>query len=186
MSSLLPDLLTAEEVVAASNGKILVTDTRLPGLIKSASEAVRKYCRWHVAPVITETVTVPTQGGRLVLLPTLRVVDVTGFKVAGVEQDVATLDWATFGMVRLSCQAPTSLRGVEATIIHGFESAPDVAQVAAQIVLQAMASPMGATREQAGLLSVTWGQTAPGVSGGVSVLDRDVALLDPYRLEATA
>jgi hypothetical protein len=41
---------------------------------------------------------------------------------------------------------------------------------------------MGATREQAGIYAASWATTAPGVSGGMSLLARDTAVLDTYRL----
>ena len=41
--------------------------------------------------------------------------------------------------------------------------------------------PMGATREQAGQVSVSWAYNE-GVSGGLTFTARDRALLDAYRL----
>ncbi len=49
--------------------------------IASASTSVRNDCRWHVAPVITETVTVDGCLSRLLLLPTLRLVSVTAVRI---------------------------------------------------------------------------------------------------------
>ena len=36
---------------------------------------VRAYCGWHIAPVVTETLTLDGPGGHLLVLPTLRLVD---------------------------------------------------------------------------------------------------------------
>lgn len=47
------------------------------GVAAAAGGQVRALCGWHVAPVVTETVTVETGGSAVVLLPSLRVVSVS-------------------------------------------------------------------------------------------------------------
>ena len=67
---------------------------------------------------------------------------------------------------------------------HGFDldAVADLKQVVQQVVGNAISSPLGATREQAGAVSVSWATTAPGVSGGLSLLERDLMILDRYKL----
>lgn len=177
----LPPLLTPEQFVVDTPGSCL--DGRLIDLLAGATTAVRRYCGWHIAPVITETVVVDPPGGNNLQFRTLRLVDVDEIRVHDVPLDSDRFDWSELGDVQLrSGRWPRRYRSVEATITHGFESAADVAQIIRQVVANGLASPMGATREQAGMLAVSWATTAPGVSGGLSLLERDLAVLDKYRI----
>ena len=80
--------------------------------------------------------------------------------------------------------APARFRAVQAKIQHGYDldAVADLKAVVQQVVGNAISSPLGATREQAGAVSVSWATTAPGVSGGISLLERDYAIVDQYRL----
>ncbi len=60
---------------------------------------------------------------------------------------------------------------------------PDLAAVVAQIAANALAAPAGVRAEQAGDVSVTYNTTASGVSGGVRLLDSDLAMLAPYAID---
>ena len=193
MAELAP-LLDAAAIVAASKGALTITDPRLPSLIRGATAAVRHYCGWHVTPVLEETLTLDHVGGDLVQLPTLRVEAVTAVTVwdglADVVLDPAVTSprpWRLSrktGQLRLAVPRPAAFEALAVTLRHGFEptEAADLIQVVSQVVLVACSSPMGATREQAGAISVAWATTAPGVSGGLSLLGRDQAVLDRYRL----
>ena len=61
--------------------------------------------------------------------------------------------------------------------------APGLVTVAAQVASNALAAPAGVQSEQAGNVSISYNQPASGVSGGVRLLDSDLALL---RLSALA
>ncbi|MGV3564158.1 MAG: hypothetical protein ACO1ON_12850 [Nocardioides sp.] len=135
--------------------------------------------------MIEETITLDGPGGDLLALPTLRVEDITAVSVRGAALDVGDLEWSDKGMIRHR-RWPHRFRSVEVTFRHGFEHADDLKQVVQQVVANAIASPMGATREQAGQVSISWSTTAPGVSGGLSLLERDMAVLDLYRLPGRA
>lgn len=180
-----PDLLTAAEFSVGTGGKIAPTDSRVPKLLAGAHAAVRRYCRWHIAPVVDETMVLDYDGSGLIVFPTLRLVDVLSLTVHGEVLDVSELEFSHNGDVRVRSHR-AGFRAVTATIRHGFESAPDVAQVVQQVVANAITSPLGATREQAGQVAITWAQTAPNVSGGISLLERDIATLDQYRLSVGA
>jgi len=182
-----PALLTPAAFSAATGGKVSPTDPRVQPLLDGATAGIRRYCGWHVAPKVTETLRFDGPGGNLLLLPSLRVVAVSSVTVRGVELDEDAFEWSEKGMLRrLGGCWPTRFRSVEVTLEHGFETAPDLVQIVQQVVANAISSPMGATREQAGQISISWATTAPGVSGGMSLLDRDLAILDMYRLPKEA
>lgn len=176
-----PALLTPLEFSAGTGGKIAASDPRLPAMLEGATSAIRNYCGWHVAPLVTEPMVLDGPGGQLLTLPTLRLAAVTSLSIAGEAVDLTDLEWSASGEVWRSCW-PKRFRSVEITVSHGFDSAPDLVQVVQQVVANAITSPLGATREQAGPFAVSWATTAPGVSGGLSLLQRDLATLTLYRL----
>lgn len=181
-------LVTPAEFEAGTGGAIKASDPRVLPLLSAASTAVRRWCGWHIAPVVTEELVLDSPGGSLIVLPTMRLLEVTALTVGGVVFDVESLEWSANGEVRTRDRRgwPEGFRNMSATIRHGFESAPDVAQVVQQVVANAVTSPLGATREQAGQVSIQWAQTAPGVAGGLSLLGRDLDVLAAYRLPGGA
>lgn len=178
--------LRIDQFAAATGGQVAASDARLGPLLDAASAAVRRYCGWHISPVAEETLVLDGPGGDLLVLPTLRLEMVTSLTVSGEAVDVAGLEWSGNGEVRRRGGWPDRFRSVVIGIRHGFADAPDVQQIVQQVVANAISSPMGATREQAGQVSVQWSTTAPGVSGGLSLLERDLAVLDRYRLPGGA
>lgn len=181
----LPALVSPEEFAVWTNSKVSADDPRLAPLLAGASAGVRRYCGWHIGPVLEETLTGDGPGGRLLVLPTGRLVSVVSVDNAGEPVDVSTVDASRLGMLELRGGAWSSRFGaVAARVRHGYELADleDVRQVIKQVTANALASPMGATREQAGTVSISWATTAPGVSGGLSLLQRDLEVLAPFKI----
>lgn len=181
---LLPPLVTPQSLVADSGGQLKASDPRLQAACEAASAAVRRYCRWHVAPVIEETITLDGSGGKVLQLPSMRVVDVIELKIGGFLVPPDQYAWSEVGLVELHgdlgcwCRFPKRYRSVEVTLQHGFDTAPDLSALASQIARFALASPMGRTREQAGQVAVSWG-TAQGMNFSESALE----MMKPYRLQ---
>lgn len=124
--------------------------------IAAATAAVRRYCGWHIAPVLEHTFTVDGAGWQ-VMLPTLRLVDVLEVLQDDVTVDLDTLEWSHDGYIRgLSTY---KLRGVQVTIQHGFESAPDLAQIVSEVAGRAQVS--GVKSMQLGNRTVTYAE--PGL-----------------------
>lgn len=181
----LPPILTASEFSTAVDGVIDETDPRLTPLLAGASAAIRRYCGWHITPNIEETFVLDGPNSDLLQVPTLHMTDVLELKLQGTAVDVEHLEWSQKGMIRRHGW-PNKFRSIRAKVMHGFEDAADVKQIVQQIVANAISSPLGATRESAGQVSISWSTTAPGVAGGVSILQRDMAVLDLYRLPKVA
>lgn len=176
--------LDAAEIAKATNGAVPAGDPRLPLLISGVWSGIRSYCGWHVSPVITETLTLDGKGGRFLKLPTLRLASVGVLKIDGKPIPAENYGVSKLGLIELYAgEFPRRYGSIEVTFTHGYETVPDVNQVATQIIVNALASPMGVTREQAGAVSISFATTAPGVSGGVSILERDKEILSRYKLE---
>lgn len=182
----LPPLVTPEAFSTWTNGKIAADDPRVLPLLAGASAGVRRYCGWHIAPVLEETLAGDGPGGRLLLLPTAKLRSVVSVDNGGQAVESWQLDASASGMIELREGSAWSSRfgAVSARIRHGYDLAdvPDVQAIIMQVTANALASPMGATREQAGTISISWATTAPGVSGGLSLLERDLAVLAPFKI----
>lgn len=155
------------------------TNEQLAAVLSKVSEAVRDFCGWHVAPSL-ECKYTGTGEGRLLMLPAMGVTGVSSLKVSG--EDIAAFEWSASGMIRLTDSLfPDSWRSVEAVYTAGFAGGA-VAQVAAQIALNALVASPGVREEHAGQVGITYNATGSGISGGVSILGRDRELLAPYKL----
>lgn len=178
------ELISAQEIADSSGGRLIAADPRVVALAVSVGAAVRRYCRWHIAPIVKETRIFDTNGGTLLQLPTLKLREISSFKILGRELDVAQLEWSELGSVRVA-SLPRRFRSVEVTFTHGYDrdEVMDVVGVAAQVARMAASSPMGVIQESLGSRSMTLAQLAPGIAGGISLLERDLAILNAYRLE---
>jgi len=150
--------------------------------LAAAEAAVRKYCGWHIAPVVIQDLVLDGTGKASLFVKSLRLLDVTAATVDGTVLDVSTLEWSEAGYLRIPGAWPDKLRSVRLTIEHGFDEVPDVVSVIRSIAARASASPTGVVREQAGAVSISMSQVAPGVSGGVVLMDHEKRMLDQYRI----
>lgn len=171
----LPLLVTAEQVADASNGEIAEDDSRLSAACAGASDAIRRKCGWHVVPMVRETVKVDYEGGKVVDLPSQHVIDVEAVAVRGVPVDA---DWSESGLLELASQSRRGYRAVEVTFVHGYPECADLTALASKIVLHSLASPMGATREQAGEFARSYGNSV-----GSLWSEGDLETLAPYMLQ---
>lgn len=150
--------------------------------LRAAEAEVRRYCGWHLAPVITEDLVLDGSGTRTLFLRTLKLRNVVSAEVSGVPVDVSTLEWSEAGFLRAPGVFPDRLRSVKLTVEHGFYMLPDVEQIIRDVAGRANASQSYVVREQAGQVSVSASMVASGVAGGVVLMDHERRLLDAYRL----
>lgn len=180
---------TPAELSAYSKGSISPTDERSPLLLAGASEAIRRYVGWNVAPAEDQTVTLDG-GGSVLYLPSLQVNSISSITVDGTLYEPTDYEWSRVtGNVRRKYGPiwPDIWGGVVVTFNSGYTDVPkDLKAIVLQVASIAMSSPTGATREQAGAISMQWATTAPGVAGGLSLLQRDLAILAAYKLPKEA
>lgn len=175
---------TPVELSAYSKGAIGVADPRSQGALDGASTAIRRYCGWHIAPEVTSTVKLDGPGGRILSLPSLNVTAVTSI----IDHAVALTDetdyqWSADGSVRRVHACWTDdYRSIDATFIHGYGFADDVKQILLASVSRALSSPSGAVSNSTGPFAVKWSTVAPGVSGGLALLEHELSVLDTYRI----
>ncbi|MBW3077693.1 hypothetical protein [Bifidobacterium simiiventris] len=181
----LPPILTPDEFAALTKNRYDPADLGVITTLDAVSDAIRGHCQWHVTPVLACEWTGGGEG-RLLRLPALEVTGVTHVYEHDAELDPGAYEWREDGLLRranFQCW-PRGWRSVRVDYTAGYTPAAvtSLKQVAAQIAASSLAATPGVNREQAGQVSLTFNQTAPGVSGGITLLDRDKELLAPYTL----
>jgi len=145
-------------------------------LVAAAEGAVRLYCGWHIAPLREDdAVTVDGSGAKVQGLPTMHLVDVSAVTEDGETVDLEPVQWSEAGYL-WRCQAWTrKLRGVIATITHGYEDVPpEVHAVVLDLAQLMVNSQGGAVRQVAGPFQV---QVA-----AQQMTDLHKLVLDRYRI----
>lgn len=149
---------------------------------KAAQSAIRRYCGWHVAPSIEETIHVTSTGGTTLLLPSKHITDVSS--VTCDEHDLTEqVEWDAGGVMRLHSGRWTDrLRGVKITMTHGYdpEEVPEVIMLMETIARRARTQP-GVSSQSVNGASASY-FTAGGAPLSVPLLDIEKQMLDPYRL----
>jgi hypothetical protein len=97
----------------------------------AALTAARRYCGWHVTPVIAgDVVTVDGPSGSTLRLPTLKILVLESVTEDGAELDLADLGFTERGVVFKNAAGRSTrwtrkLAGVTVKLTHGYLSAPD-------------------------------------------------------------
>lgn len=161
-------------------------DQAIAALLPAASKVIRNACRWHVWPVVTETLVLDGPGTDLLKLPTKRVSSITalsetqrGKGQSPVTVDVDDLEWSAAGLVWWHDRRcwTSRARGVSVTLAHGWAEYPeDLAQLAVGLASRSTANPLRLSQVAVGSRSESYG------TGGGGVLYQDeLAQLAPYR-----
>jgi len=154
-----------------------------PDAFGAAAEQIRNFCNWHVAPVVTETVTFDGTGSALLMLKSLRVTAVGEVLVNG--SAVTDYTWSKGGYLWRSagwggCNYPDGylLGSITVTFTHGYETCP--------AELRAVLQLMSTQGMQTAPVSVQVGnvrvQQSPAQTAGVLGTDAFVSTLNRYRV----
>lgn|GEM_PF-1144802 len=146
-------------------------------IVDSAVGTVRDVAGWHIAPQVTETLSLNSDGGRILLLPTMRIVSVTEVRdMSDPDRPRVLTGWrksSRLGALSLAQGWPCGFESVEVDLVHGYAECP-------RSLLPVLA-------DLAGLMSVS-GSVVQESSGQESVTYRATAqrspALDLYRLRS--
>lgn len=162
-------LVTSEDLAAYLQRDLDRSSAELA--VAGASGAVRGYCRWDLAHT-EETFVVDGSGGRLLTLPTLRLVSVEEIRVDGAPLDAGTYTWSAGGQLHRDAGWPRRFRAVEVDCHHGYAPIPDeVCFVALDCAAHVYANPEHISTSAVGAVSLSY-----------DFRPVDMARLDPYRL----
>lgn len=165
--------------------------------LNKAGEVIRAFCQWHIAPTITDTVSVPIQPDGTIMLPSLYVTGVASITLGGLSLNPAAYKWHQAGYInriqhhyfqwplwpleseQRFREYPSPLaRHAEVTFTHGYPTVPDVvADVGLELANRAMEIPSGvATSLVAGPQSIGLGPL------GMVLTDENRRRLGPFTL----
>lgn len=170
---------TPAELSAYTKGAVSATDPRAQATLDAVTGAIQRRAGWHIAPA--QQVTEVLDGPRAALyLQSLRVNAIHSVSIDGTVLQPSLYEWSrrTGNVRRRNGQSfPDTWGGVEVVYDSGYPEVPaDLKQIVLQVSSLALSSPSGATREQAGQVAISHSTTAPGVAGGLTLLDRDLAV----------
>lgn len=146
--------------------------------LDAATATVRAYCGWHVTPSVTEDLTVqPVQYATQIFLPSLHITDVAAVTLDGIDLVADDYRWTPNGVLTRVDGAywwpylsePAQVATV--TLTHGYEDAPDVAQVVMALATRLQSAVGGARIRQVGQV-VYDNPTTDGEKDEKAVLDK--------------
>jgi hypothetical protein len=169
---------------------IVTADTQVnPAFwLNAANAAVRRECGWHVAPVITETLTLDGKGGTSLLLPSQRVIALGSVLNDGEDVTSRVRFSRTSGVLTLAdgrwCD---NVGSIVVTLTHGhtLEEVPDVAALIVTLTKRAAAAGVNITSQGIGPASVTYATGRDGAPISLPMLESEKATLAPFSLRGT-
>lgn len=178
----LPPFASPQELQFFTKGKIKASESRVPAALAAVSSEIRRAAGWHIWPILrNHELVLDGSGGRIQYVPTLRLLEVKAASSAGVTILPENIDPSQLGLLEARGFLWTRRYSqVRLTIDHGWEEAPELKALCLSLAARALASPMGATREQAGSISVNWAMTS-SVSGGILPTSAELATIHRYQ-----
>lgn len=152
--------------------------------LKAAHGAVRRFCGWHVAPLIEETIILDGSDGRDVLLPSLRVVELLTVSNDGAIV-TPNVDTSRAGILRLTSGKWTDrFSRVSVTLRHGYDldEVPEVAALIAGVAKRGPNAGRVETSQATNGSSVGYAAVG-GAPISIPLLQTEQEALAPYRLE---
>lgn len=163
---------------------VSLTDDALPDSpqfwLDAAQAAVRRYCGWHVAPVITETITLDGNGSRSILLRSQKVTEIISVIENG--EPFTDFEWSETGILtkNTGCWSRKH-RAITVNLTHGFDEFSDIAGIIVGIASRAKGAGDGALSKRAGSMAITRGSNG-GAAVSLPLLMTEKEQLASYRL----
>lgn len=180
----LPNFAEPADVQDFAKGKLKASEPRVKSALAAVSASMREYAGWHIWPLLKGDVRIlDGDGGRIQPLPTLKLVRLVAVNNAGEMLDPDTVDVSSAGLMERTDHAPWTGRmgRLYVTMDHGHKSVPALQALCVALVARGLASPLGATQESAGSLSVSWGSSG-SISGGLQPYSAEKATMAGYKL----
>lgn len=166
------DATAVEELV--NNG------TTTAAALAAALGEVRRYCRWHVAPLWEHHTVTLTGRGPSLILPTLNVVTLEEIVENGTPVDLTRVD-SDAGILEHRDGRPWSPRrgGITVTMTHGYtlDEVPELTALILDVAAGAHLAPVGLSNGAEKMGPFEYGGTS-----GVTLTPAHHAVLDTYRL----
>lgn len=167
-----------------TKGRLDASEDESKRLVAAALAAARRWCGWHVTPVKAgDVVTIDGRGGRMLRLPTMKLVSLTGLVEDGTAVDLSGLRVSQLGMVSKKSGAFWSCHfgAIQATMTHGYADAPDFDAAVLSLIDRESFLSAGGRARVVGPFQWESGDT---VIGGFTTAE--LAKLEQFRLERPA
>ena len=199
-SESIPDFITFAEFNNFTNGKV-GGDMRINANIPSATEAIRNYCGWHIAPSLTCGMIYNVKDLRdafvgpdlLVQLPSTYVTSVEKVVINAV-WNASTNDWdgdvlndyeigMGTGLLRIyDVSALDRKSKIFIKFTSGYNQAPaTIKELTADRITHAVSNPYGVNSESAGGVSVSYSGIWAGSSNASDLPSNTREVLEAYR-----
>lgn len=183
----LPDFATPDELESFTKGQVDSLDPRVADAIKAVTLSIRREAGWHIGPEVeAHSLTLDGPGGKVLHLPTLKLLNLVSVTQLGTALDLTndTHDWSELGLVekRDGTTWTDRYRKIQVVMDHGFKDVSDLKFLTLSLASRGLSSPFGATREQAGSMSIQWATPQAGVAGGIVPTQVEMTIIDKYRL----
>lgn len=187
-----PPFATAEDFATFAKRNLDEFDTAsVESYLAEAAELIREECEWQVWPQLEDDeMTLDGSGTAELVLPVHRLAGVTSVVECGteltVDGDDASFDWSRDGILTKRGYGlwTRQRRGVVLVLTHGWVNSPNsLKNLSCAMAGRQFASPLGETRQQAGVVSVSYSSTGPAggsSAGGVVLTAADKAKLKPF------
>ena len=151
--------------------------------LRAANQAIRTECGWHVAPIITEDLVLDGTGGTSLLVPSLRIREITSATSDGRDVTAEVKFSRRAGVLNLASGWSCDVGAIELTISHGFaaDEVPDVAALIVTLTKRAAQSTV-IVQQSIGPASAKIATGRDGAALGVPLMETEKALLAPYKL----
>lgn len=198
----LPDFITPQDFAEFTNAKFGVNDNRITANIPAASEAIRKYCGWHVAPnLVCETV-YNICDLRDAFVGNDLVVQLPATFVTGVEKilldaklnegvyegetaDDFDLD-TSCGLLRIYDVGSRDRKSkifIRYSAGYSLEQVHTIKELVSNLVTHALVNPYGVSSEAAGGVSVSYSAIWASAANSTTLTADSRELLDAYKVK---
>lgn len=138
-----------------------------------AAEDIRAEAGWHIAPSVTETVVMESDGGRYLFLDTLRLTAVSEVRDVTPDTPVVVTDYRTHATARFRAGVLDRPGGwpvgvLEVDITHGYDECPPTVLLAAAALARESRGGGAGGSVRLGSLAVTLPESTETVGGAVA------------------
>lgn len=149
--------------------------------VQVATQVVRDYCGWHVAPSEEHELTLDGTGTDLLLLPSRRVNEILSVSVNGQDLNPDQYEWSATGALRRKGGVwPSSYRSIEVKLNHGHADMTALSGVVGSIAARIQMDPTGVVvTQRAGTQQVSYSSQS---SMGHGLMGTEKEALAPYKL----
>ena len=163
-----------------TRGRLNRDDAETQRQLDAALAAARRFCGWHVTPVIESDITIDGTGDHMLVLPTLMLTELGSVSEDGVDIALIELNWSARGLVikRSGHWWSEMFRAIVVNFSHGYASVPDFESVILGAIERGAFSADRLPRSIG-----PFQYSDPSNADGMIFTDAERSVLDRYALE---